>query len=192
MSLLLVLRGLIGLAFAGYLAKSHGAFIEEYFGQLSRYLIVDGVVASVIGLALLRESVGERRERELGIGIVVLIDAAGRTLSGVALFIWPGIASFPVTAVTFVAIMAACTAAVGIFEAMVTAREEIAQHGVRHQAPQFMAGPVGLASLVSTAFGIASIVSIGSPDRLQLLISAFVGAAGIVALAMGWSRARMV
>jgi hypothetical protein len=188
----LVVRGLVGLAFAGYLLTFRTASPEAYYEILSRYLIVDGLAASVIGLALLAESVVTKRERELGIGIVVFVDAAGRMLSGVALTIWPGIAGFPVTAVMFVAIMAACTAAVGLVEAGLTAREEIARHGAGHQPPQIMAGPVGLASLVSTAFGIAAIAAIGSPETLQSLISCFVGAAGVVALAMGWSRARMV
>ena len=179
------------MVFAAWLASSTDVSWEAYFGRLSRYLMADGLVALMVALALLKESTGERRERELGIGIVMMVDAAGRTLSGLALYYWPGIAGFPVTGVVFVAIMATCTAAVGLAEAWLTAKEEIARHGSRHEAPQFMAGPVGFAALVSTAFGVAAIVSIGSPDSVRLLISAFVGAAGLVALAMGWSRSRM-
>ena len=190
MVMTLLARGLVGLFFAATLMRSTELSWEGYFEVLARYLLIDGLIAALLGAMLLRESLGKQRERELAFAVVMLTDAGGRALSGVALFYWPGLSGFPVTAVVFIAIMAACTAAVGVVEAWLTAREELARHGRQHETPQFMAGPVGLASLVSTAFGIAAIVSMGSPDRTRLLITSFVAAAGIVSIAMTWSGRR--
>lgn len=190
MIITLLVRGFVGLFFAATLTRSSGLSWEGYFDVIGRYLLIDGLIAAVLGATLLRESLGKQREREMVFGVVMLIDAGGRILSGAALFYWPGLSGFPVTAVVFVAIMAACTAAVGLVEAWLTAREEIARHGRAHESPQFMAGPVGIASLVSTGFGIAAILSMGSPDRTRLLITGFVTAAAVVSLAMAWSARR--
>jgi hypothetical protein len=192
MSIILLVRGAIGLLFGVYLAQASSVSWESFFLLLAQYLVVDGVVAAMIAAMLLSEGMRRRRQRETVLGMVVLIDAAGRSLSGLAIHFWPGIAGFPVTGVVFIAIMAASTAAVGLVEAWLTAREEIAQHGQDHQAPQFMAGPVGLAAILSLGFGAAAIALIGAPAATRLLISGFVAAAGGVAIAMAWSRHRMV
>lgn len=191
MSVMLVVRGVLGLLFGVYLGKAAGLSWEEYFVVLAAYLIIDGLVAAVIGLALLRESFRNQRNREMVLGIVVLVDAGGRVLSGIAVHLWPGITGFPVTAVAYVGIMATSTSTVGLVEAWLTAREEIARHSRSHQAPQFMAGPVGLTSLVSMAFGVASIVFISTGDIVRFLISCFVGVAGALSIVMAWSHERM-
>jgi len=191
MSVTLVIRGLLGLSAAMYLFRSSTLSWEDYFGVLARYLIADGLVAGIIAATLLRESVSRQRGREMGLGIVTLIDAAGRALSGTAIVLWPGIAGFPLSALAFVAIMATCTAGVGLAEAWLTTREEIERHGAHHQPPQFMAGPVGIAAMVSIAFGIGSISRLGSPDDMRVMIDWFVAAAAAVAFAMAWSHQRM-
>lgn len=191
MSVTLLIRGLVGLFFAGVLAQASHLSWEGYFVIVSRYLIIDGLIGAVLGLALLGDSVGRQREREMVLGIVMLVDAGGRIVSGGALLVWPGIAGFPVTAVMFIAIMAACTAGVGLAEAWLTAREEFARHGRVHQAPQFVAGSVGAASLLSIGFGIAAVARIGSPDHVRGLLTGFVSAAGAVSLAMAWSAHRL-
>jgi hypothetical protein len=191
MKLILVLRGLVGLGFASWLGRSQALSWEGYFGIVGRYLTVDGLLAAVIAAALLREGLAGQKPRETALGIVILVDAGGRLLSGLALHLWPGIAGFPVTAVMFVAIMATCTAAVGLVEGWLSAREEVAIHGPQHKPPQFMAGPVGLASLVSVGFGLAVIAAIGSPDLLRRLIDGFVAAAGVFSMAMAWSWMRL-
>jgi hypothetical protein len=191
MGVILILRGLLGLLFGVYLGTAARLSWEEYFVVLAGYLVIDGLAGAVIGIALLRESFGKQRSREMILGIVVLVDAGGRITSGIAIHIWPGIAGFPVTAVLYVAVMAISTTTVGLAEAWLTTREEIARHGPDHQAPQFMAGPVGVTSLISMAFGVASIVFIGTSDIMRLLITGFVAGAGAVSIAMAWSHERM-
>jgi hypothetical protein len=191
MSALLIFRGLIGLAFAAYLRRSHALTHEQFYFELAGYLIVDGVLAWGIAGAMVRESLQRQREREMVLSIVLLVDGIGRVTAGIAVLLWPGIPGFPVTAALFNGVMAASTAAVGLAEAWLTAREEIARPGRQHQRGQFMAGPVGIASLVSIAFGVAITIQIGSPATVRSLISWFVAAAGAVALAMAWSHARM-
>lgn len=191
MTVTLFIRGFVGLFFAAALAQASQLSWEGYFGIVSRYLMIDGLIGMVLGLTLLGESFERQREREMVLGIVMLVDAGGRIVSGGALLLWPGIAGFPVTAVMFVAIMAACTAGVGLAEAWLTAREEVARHGRGHQPPQFVAGAVGVASLLSIGFGIAAVASIGSPDRVRGLLTGFVTAAGAVSLAMAWSAHRL-
>lgn len=191
MSLVLMLRGLLGLGFASWLARSQAISWESYFGIVAHYLTVDGLFGAVIAATLLREGLSGQKRRETVLGIVILVDAAGRTVSGLALHIWPGIAGFPVTAVIFVGIMAACTASVGLVEGWLSAREEVAIHGPHHERPQFMAGPVGLASLLSMGFGLAAIAFIGSPDLVRRLVDGFVATAGVVSMAMAWSWMRL-
>ena len=191
MSYVLLIRGVIGLAFALSLATATGIGWEAYLAVLAWYLVADGLIATVIAATFMRESIMRQRTREMVLGVVLWADAGGRTLSGIALHLWPGIGGFPVTTAAFIGIMATCTAAVGVAEVLVTAREEIARHGSRHQPAQFMAGPVGIASVISIAFGVAAIAWIGEPDTVRQLISGFVGAAGILAIAMSWSRWRM-
>ena len=190
MVMILLARGLVGLFFAATLTRSAGVSWDGYFEVIAQYLLIDGMIAALLGGMLLRESFGKQRERELALAVVMLTDAGGRFLSGAALWYWPGLSGFPVTAAVFVAIMASCTAAVGVVEAWLTAREELARHGRAHETPQFIAGPVGLASLVSIGFGIAAIISIGSPDRTRVLITGFVAAAAGVSFAMAWSAQR--
>jgi len=190
MTVSLLIRGVVALFFAAILTQASGLSWDGYFEIVARYLLVDGVIAAFLGMFFLRESVSTRREREMVLGVVMFVDAGGRILTGAALFYWPGLSSFPVTAAVFIAIMAVCTAAGGIVEAWLTAREEIARHGRTREAPQFMAGPVALAALVSTAFGVAAIASSGSPDRVRLLVTGFIASSGIVSLAMGWSSHR--
>lgn len=191
MSAMYMIRGVLGLCFAYLLATSSALTSEAYFGILARFLIVDGAVAAMIAAALLREGQRKQRTREVTLGVVILVDGGGRTLSGIALYTWPAIAGFPVTAVLYVSTMATCTAAVGFAEAWLTVREEIARHGPTHESAQFMAGPVGIASVVSIGFGVSSIIWMGSVGTMQLLISGFVVAAAVVAMAMAWSRRRV-
>jgi hypothetical protein len=186
----LIIRGLWSLLVTLHLLRLSTAGWTDYLDNVAWYLVTDGPLALVIGAMLLRESVLKQRRREMVLGVVVVIDALGRTASGVAIMAWPGISGFPPTAAIFIAIMAAGTASVGLVEAWLTAREELEQHGPHHSRPEFMAGPVGLASIVSIVFGIAAIGWIGSLERVRLLLSAFVGAAGLVALAMAWCRHR--
>ena len=105
MVMTLLARGLVGLFFAATLTRSTGLSWEGYFEVLARYLLIDGLIAALLGAILLRESLGEQREREMVFAVVMLTDAGGRTLSGVALFYWPGLSGFPVTAVVFIAMM---------------------------------------------------------------------------------------
>ena len=191
MGAVLITRGVIALLCGAWLGKATGVSWEGFFVMLAGYFIADGAIGAVLGTMLLRESVGRQRQREMALGLVVLVDAGGRALSGAAILLWPGIMGFAVTAVLFIAMMAASTAAVGLVEAWLTTREEIAQHGHDHQPPQFMAGPVGLAALMSLGFGAAAIAMIGDSDSTRLLISGFVAASGAVAIAMAWSRHRM-
>lgn len=191
MKAILIIRGAWSLVLAVQLARLTGVSWTDFLDNIAWYLVTDGPLAAAIGGLLLRESIARDRRREMVLGIAMLMDAIGRTASGIALMVWPGMGGFPVTAVLFIGIMAAGTAAVGLVEAWLTAREEVEQHGRHHARPQFMAGPVGLASLVSIAFGVAAITWIGSLDRLRMLLTGFVAAAGVVALAMAWSTRRM-
>jgi hypothetical protein len=188
MSAMLIIRGLWSLLLAFRLARLAAISWPGYLDNISWYLATDGPLAAILGAMLLRESIAKQRRREMVLGVTVLTDAIGRTVSGVALMMWPGIGGFPVTAVLFIGIMAAGTVSVGLVEAWLTAREEMEQRGRRHSRPQFMAGPVGLASLASIGFAVAAIAWIGSLDRLRVLLSGFVAAAGVVALTMAWSR----
>lgn len=192
MNAMLIVRGLVSLGFGLLLAMSGDLTWEAYFSRLADYLIVDGLIGAGIAAALVREGSPMRGQREIALGFVTFIDASGRLLSGAAIHVWPGIPAFPVTGVLFVAVMAVCTTGVGIVEAWLTAREELAIHGRLHERPQFMAGAVGVASLISLAFGIASVASIENPPRVRLLISGFVVAAGVVAITMAASHRRLV
>jgi hypothetical protein len=188
MRALLIGRAAVGLCYGGVLAMSIGLPWADFFALLADYLVIDGALALPIAGLFLRESTGTQRGREMWLSVVFLIDAAGRLSSGVAVHVWPGIPGFPVTAVLFLVIMATCTAIVGFAEAWLTAREELARHGRRHEKPQFTAGPVGVASLTSTAFGVAALAFVDRPDSMRPLMAGFMVAAGAVMLIMAWSR----
>lgn len=185
---LLVIRGAIGLLFAIRLGMSRSVPWDDFFGILADYLIIDGVAGAVIGIALLRDSFAGQKGREMAIGVTFLVDAAGRVASGIAVHVWPGIPGFFVTHVLFIGVMAAGSATIGFIESVIAAREEIAQHGRRHQRPQFIAGPVAIAALTSTAFGTAAFRYLGDPDQMRLVLCGFVAAGAAVMFAMAWSR----
>jgi hypothetical protein len=112
--------------------------------------------------------------------------------SGIAVHVWPGIPGFPVTAVSFIGIMAICTAMIGVGEATLVAEEEVATHGRRHDRPQFAVGPVSLASIAAVTFGIASFLLIGEPAYVHMLLVAYIVAAAVVMFAMAWVRRHTV
>src|SRR5205085_1244285 len=124
MRLTLIARGIVGLWFAAVLALIPSGSWDRMFDLLADYLIVDGVLAlALAGLSLGEGVVGGMR-REFQLGAVMLMDAVGRTVSGAAVHVWPGIPGFPVTAVLFIGIMAACTALVGFTEGQLIVAEE--------------------------------------------------------------------
>jgi hypothetical protein len=188
MGLILVVRGLVGLWFARQLAGVPAAAWERVFDVLADYLLADGALGFVMAIAELRRGIAGRMPRERTLAAVFLIDALGRTASGTAVHVWPGLAGFPVTAVAFIGIMGACTAIVGLTEATLVVEEEVARHGPRHDRPQLAVGPVSLASIVSVVFATAAFLLIGEPRYVHLLLVAYIAAASVVMLTMAWTR----
>jgi hypothetical protein len=127
-------------------------------------------MALVVAGFFLRDSTRRAAHREGVLALVLFIDGAGRSVAGFSTHVWPGLLEFPVTLVLFLAFMALCTAAVGITEGTLVVEEEVARHGRWHSRPQFSAGPVGLASVVSIVFGIAAIVTMGNLDVTRQLL----------------------
>jgi hypothetical protein len=188
MGILLALRGLVGVLFAIRIGSTLPDAWTHMFGLLVDYLIVDGILGFGIGALSIAEGVRRGRSRETDLGIVISIDAAGRLASGIAVHIWPGIPDFPVSAVAFIGIMAACTTMVGLAEARLTVAEEVARHGRRHERAQFAAGTVALSSAAALVFGVVTFTQIGDPARIHTLLAAYILAAGAVMLGMAWSR----
>jgi hypothetical protein len=188
MRAILVVRGVIGLWFAARLAGVPAASLDLIFELLADYLIVDGALGFVMALVLLRTDVIGGLTRERNLAIVLIVDALGRATSGIAVHVWPGIPGFPVTAVLFIGIMAACTGIVGFTEGTLVVEEEVARRGRQHDRPQLAIGPVTLASMASVIFGFASFLFVGEPDYVHALLVAYILAAAVVMFAMSWAR----
>jgi hypothetical protein len=190
MRAILIVRGVVGLWFAARLAAVPAASWDGIFDLLADYLIVDGALGFVVALASLRKGVIGGMTRERNLAVVLLVDALGRTTSGIAVHIWPGIPGFAVTAALFIGLMAVCTGMVGVTEGTLVVEEEVARHGRRHDRPQLAIGPVTLASIASVIFGFASFLFIGEPAYVHVLLVAYIVAAAAVMLAMSWARRR--
>jgi hypothetical protein len=188
MRAILVIRGVIGLWFAARLAALPSAPWDGTFDLLADYLIIDGALGFVVAILSLRRGVAGRMAREQNLAVVLLVDAIGRTASGIAVHIWPGIPGFPVTAALFIGIMAACTAMIGFTEGMLVVEEELVRTGHRRDRPQLAVGPVTLASIASVVFGLASFLLVGQPEYVHVLLVAYILAAAVVMLAMAWAR----
>jgi len=187
---LLVLRGAIGVWYAGTFLGGSGGDWNGMFIDLADYLIIDGTLGVLVAASLYREGTGSRRNHLGMLGAIMLIDALGRTTSGYALHRWPGIPGFPVTAVIFIGLMAVFTIALGVVEAGLIVEEDIDRFGPRHARPQFSITPVLLSAFVSVGFGIAAMLFAGEPPILRALLAGYVAAAGAVMFAMAWSRHR--
>lgn len=190
MRTILVGRGLIGLWFGARLAALPSNAWTRMFDLLADYLIIDGVLALVVSGLFLREATISGASRERNLGLVVLVDGLGRTTSGVALHVLPGIPVFPVAAVAFIGVMAVCTAAIGFSEAALVVEEESARHGPRHSRRQLPAVPVGLASIVALAFGGAALLTVDDPILFQPLLACYVVSAAAIMFGVAWSRRR--
>jgi hypothetical protein len=175
----LVVRALIGVWFAWRIATAGPSWLSAS-EALSAYLRLDGAIALVVAGFFLRESVRRGAHREAVLALVLFIDGAGRSLAGVSTLVWPGLLEFPLTLVVFLAFMAMCTAAVGITESTLVVEEEVARHGRWHSRPQFSAGPIGLASLVSIAFGVAAIATMGNLDVTRKLLVGHLASISVV------------
>ncbi len=188
MRTLLIVRGIIGFWFAIRFLGNPPGHWGGMFAVLSDYLVMDGVIGFAIAATLFRQGVGEHKPHLGSLGAVLLIDAVGRTTSGMALNIWPGIAGFPVTAVLFIALMAVFTAMLGVVEVGLIAEEDVARFGRRHARAQFSIPPVLLSSIASVGFGAAALFYAGDLPVLRLLLSGYVASAGLGMMAMAWSR----
>lgn len=188
MRLLLIARSLIGFWFAMRFAGIQNPQWESIFDLLADYLLIDGVAGMVVAVAFLRASVAGKASREWKLGAVLLVDGVGRLGSGIAVHQFPGLPGFPVTAILFLGVMAACTAAVGITEAVLVVAEERARHGHHDRRPQFAAIPVGLAAIASIVFGVAAIRAVEDVTRLHTLLTEFIVAASATVLATALSR----
>src|SRR5581483_11846706 len=123
-SVIFVIRCLLALWFGGRIVALSGLASEETFDLLADYLLIDGLLGIALGVSYLRQAHARGARREWTLGVIFAADAVGRSLAGTAIHLWPGIAGFPVTAVVFIGIMAACTAAVGFGELVVAGEEE--------------------------------------------------------------------
>ena len=188
MRLVLVARGLVGLWFGVRILELAPSSWAAIFNLLGDYLLIDGALALVVSALFVREGTVTDGSRERNLGIVLLVDGLGRIASGVAVHAWPGLPDFPVTAVAFLAVMAVCTAAVGLTEAAIVLREEAARHGRRHSPAQLPAVPVGAAAIVSIVFGVGAVLAVGSPRLLHLLLAGFIFSAGAIMFIMASSR----
>jgi hypothetical protein len=188
MGIMLAVRGMVGVVYAIRIGTTPPEAWTPMFGLLVDYLIIDGMLGFVVGALSIAEGVRRGRPRETDLGIVISVDAGGRIASGIAVHVWPGIPDFPVSAVAFIGIMAACTAMVGMAEARLTVAEEVARHGRRHERAQFAAWTVALSSAAALLFGVITFVEIGDPARIHSLLAAYILAAGGVMLGMAWSR----
>ena len=186
MRAILILRGLVGLWFAARFATGDLVTIGALLAQVADYLVIDGIIGFAVAGALYRE--GRHGKPHLGsLGAVLLIDAAGRTTSGAAANIYPGIPDFPLTAALFVGMMATFTALLGFAEVGLVTEEEIGRLGPRHERPQFAVTPVLLSALASVAFGVALLFT-ANPPALRLLMGGYVASNACVMFAMAWTR----
>ncbi|MEO8621445.1 MAG: hypothetical protein ABI625_10290 [bacterium] len=188
MRALLIIRGLVGLWFGARLLTNPAVNWSAVFALLSLYLIVDGVVGFGAALTLFGSSVREKKRHLGSLAAVLLIDAVGRTVSGLAVRMWPGIPYFPVTAVMFIALMAVFTTMVGFVEAGLIVEEDFARYGTRHAPPQFIIPPVLASAITSVLFGTAALFFAGNPAMLRVIIGVYVAIAGIAMLSMAFTR----
>ncbi len=185
---LLVLRGAVGIWYAGSFLGGSGGDWNGLFNSLSGYLIIDGAIGILVAAAMYREGAGTGRNHLGSLAAMMLVDAVGRTMSGFAVRHWPGIPSFPVTAVIFIALMAVFTITLGVVEAGVILEEDVDRFGPRHARAQFSIPPVLFSAIVSVAFGVAAMFHAGDPPILRALLAGYVAAVGAAMLAMAWSR----
>jgi hypothetical protein len=183
----LVVRALVGLWFAARMAVERDSWLSTA-EQLGWYLRADGALALVVAGAFLREANRQDAPREAMFALVLLIDGAGRAVSGVATYVWPGLLEFPVTLLAFFGVMALCTTAVGLAEGTLVGEEEVAVHGRWHRHPQFPAGPVGVAAVASLGFGIAAMAVVGNPDWMRRLLVGHITSVSGVMAGLAWSR----
>lgn len=185
---LLVLRGCVGVWYAGTFLAGPASDWNGMFVTLADYLLVDGGLGIVVAALLYRDGTGSRRNHLGSLGATMLVDAVGRTLSGYAVHRWPGIPGFPVTAVIFIALMAVFTITLGVVEAGLVLEEDVARLGHQHARAQFSITPVLLSAMVSVAFGAGAMIYAGEPTILRTLLAGYVAGAGGVMFAMAWSR----
>ncbi len=188
MRALLIARSLIGFWFALRFAELMNPRWESVFDLLGDYLLADGVAGMIVAASFLRAGVARKATREWKLGMVLFADGAGRLGSAIVVHQFPGLSGFPVTAITFLGVVAACTAAVGVTEVILVVTEEQARHGRRHRRPQIAAIPVGIAAIVSIVFGVRAIGAVEDVTRLQVLLTDFIVAASCTLLATALSR----
>src|SRR5471030_2525035 len=141
MSILMLVRGLIGLWFGFHFFRAPATDWDGLFQLLADYLIVDGFAGLVLGGSLYVEAIRAGKSHLGGVGAVMLIDAAGRTAFGIAVHVWPGIPGFPVSALMFIVLMAVLSAVAGFAEAGIVVEEDVARFGRGHAAAQFAVSP---------------------------------------------------
>src|SRR4051812_9054910 len=122
---LLVLRGGVGVWYAGTFLAGPANDWNGMFDTLADYLLIDGALGIVVAALLYREGAGTHRKHLGTLGAMMLLDAVGRVASGYAVHHWPGIPGFPVTAVMFIALMAVFTITLGVVEAGLILEEDI-------------------------------------------------------------------
>lgn len=186
--LLLVLRGAVGVWYAGTFLAGPASDWNGMFDTLADYLLIDGALGIFVAALLYREGTGTRRNHLGSLGAIMLVDAVGRTVSGYAVHRWPGIPGFPVTAVIFIALMAVFTIMLGVVETGLILEEDVARFGHQHARAQFSITPVLLSAIVSVGFGAAAMIYAGEPPILRTLLAGYVAGAGGVMFAMAWSR----
>jgi hypothetical protein len=186
MRLMLIVRGVVSLWFATRFVGGSAGSMGALLAQVADYLVVDGALGLLIAAALYRE--GLHAKPHLGsLGVVLLIDAAGRMTSGIAANVYPGIPDFPLTAALFVAMMATFTALLGVAEAGVLTEEGISRLGPRHARAQFAMPPVLLSAMASVVFG-AALLFTANPPTLRLLFAGYFASNACVMFAMAWTR----
>lgn len=188
MKIILILRAAVGVIFGLRVLLVTGLGWTGMFGDLADYLVIDGVLAVVIAGALMRDSIGASKNREMTVGAIVLADGLGRTTAGISVHLLPGLPDFPVSAVIFLGIMAGCTALVGLAATAIIGTEERVRHGPAHQRPQFPVGPVGLGAIAAIAFGVSALAFITDPEMIRPLVALYMIAGGVAMLTAAWPR----
>ena len=185
MRFVLVLRAAVGLLFGARLLMATSVGFTTMFGWLADYLIIDGALALFVAVALIFDSVAGSKARETALGALVVVDALGRLAAGIAVYIWPGIPDFPVTAMVFLGVMAGCTALLGVVATAIVGGEEHARHGSHHERPQFQVGAVSVAAITSIAFGALALVYLADIEMIQPLLGLYmIGGALVMLLAL--------
>jgi hypothetical protein len=186
MRIALVVRALVGFWFAARIAGA-----SSWLGSVEdvgEYLRIDGAIAIGVAGFFVHESIRRGAARESILALVLFVDGAGRLVSGIAAHVWPGLLEFPVTIGVFLGIMGMCTAAVGLAEGTLVIEEEVAQHGRWHRRPQFPAGPVGVASVLSIGFGVAAMLGVGDLELVRTLLVGHIGSVALVMVSLAARR----